>query len=225
MFEVITKWNLSNPKEEMKDSIANIKLRGYHSDTFLTGEFARKIRIKEIKALSLNVLVGKYCPTRRDLYFEKGIPHHSTLFRFHLSYCPVHRLQQILCCFHARCNLLLVSLSGYQFHLLILIFHQTSFNYFQWIYLKQGHTFIVGSIYAYFVILMLLFLPSSVFAETLKINVPGKYYALVEQPFNVPEDIPTNTPGERVVYFDDAKFNELFYGQFDYDEEGNSLLG
>lgn len=72
---------------------------------------------------------------------------------------------------------------------------------------------------------MLLFLPSSVFAETLKINVLGKYYALVEQPFDLPEDIPTNTPGERVVYFDDAKFYELFYGQFDYDEEGSTLLG
>ena|SRR2546426_1851828 len=73
MFEVITKWNLAKPNEEMKDSVANITLRGYNNDTFLTGEFAKKIHLKEIKALSLNTIVGKYCPTRRDLYFEKGV--------------------------------------------------------------------------------------------------------------------------------------------------------
>lgn len=75
MFEVITKWNLLDPNKEMKDTISEIKLRGYTGNTFLTGEFARKIKNKEIKALSVNTLVGKYCPTRRDLYFEKGITH------------------------------------------------------------------------------------------------------------------------------------------------------
>jgi len=73
MYQIVTMWNLSRPDQEIKDTIENIKLRGYNSDTFLTGEFAWKIKEDEIRPLSVSNIADKYCPTRRDLYFYKGI--------------------------------------------------------------------------------------------------------------------------------------------------------
>lgn len=76
MFQVVAMWNLSRPDEEMKDSVACIQLRGYNSaseEILLTGEFARKLRMKEIKPLSVSNIADKYCPTRRNLYLTKGI--------------------------------------------------------------------------------------------------------------------------------------------------------
>lgn len=98
MLQVVVLWNLTRPDQEMVDSIKNIELRGYNSDTFLTGEFASKIRLKieldaerrrrkinrlqyqrelknlgAIKPLSVSDIADRYCPTRRDLYFTKGI--------------------------------------------------------------------------------------------------------------------------------------------------------
>lgn len=73
MFQVIATWNLSRPDEEMRDSVEGIELRGYDPETFLTGNFAVKLRDQEIKPLSVGNIADKYCPTRRDLYFYKGI--------------------------------------------------------------------------------------------------------------------------------------------------------
>lgn len=66
-------WNLSKPDQEMADSAQDVKLRGYNPDAFLTGEFATKLSTKEIKPLSVSNIADRYCPTRRDLYFVKGI--------------------------------------------------------------------------------------------------------------------------------------------------------
>lgn len=81
----------------MANIVQDIKLRGYDPETFLTGEFARKIKLKleldedrqegkisdeeykkELKTLgaipplSVSNIADRYCPTRRDLYFAKG---------------------------------------------------------------------------------------------------------------------------------------------------------
>lgn len=73
MFQIATLWNLSRPDEEMIDSIKNTTLRGYNNETFLTGEFANKIAQSEIIPLSVSNIADVYCPTRRDLYFYKGV--------------------------------------------------------------------------------------------------------------------------------------------------------
>lgn len=65
-------WNSSRPDEEMKESVDNIELRGYNTETYLTGEFANKLANGEIKPLSVSNIADKYCPTRRDLYIVKG---------------------------------------------------------------------------------------------------------------------------------------------------------
>jgi len=73
MFQVIVMWNLSRPEQEIAVNIQGIKLRGYNSEAFLTGEFATKLSAKEIKPLSVSNIADRYCPSRRDLYFAKGI--------------------------------------------------------------------------------------------------------------------------------------------------------
>lgn len=73
MFQVVTMWNLSRPDKEMKDNVQDIELRGYNPETFLTGEFAFKLRTKEISSLSVSNISDIYCHMRRDLYFVKGI--------------------------------------------------------------------------------------------------------------------------------------------------------
>lgn len=73
MFQVISMWNLAKPNEEMEKELQNIEQRGYNSETCLTGEFARKLADKKIKPLSTSNIADKYCPVRRDLYYEKGI--------------------------------------------------------------------------------------------------------------------------------------------------------
>jgi len=77
LFQVIAMWNLTRPDLEMKDSVENIKLRGYNSNpedkVFITGQFALKIKNKELKSLSVSDIADRYCPTRRDLYYKKGI--------------------------------------------------------------------------------------------------------------------------------------------------------
>jgi CRISPR/Cas system-associated exonuclease Cas4 (RecB family) len=90
-------WNLSKPTDEIFKTIEQIKFRGYDKETFLTGEFARRIAAKieldkdkkagtinqtryeeelkangGINALSVSAIADKYCHTRRDLYIEKG---------------------------------------------------------------------------------------------------------------------------------------------------------
>lgn len=77
MFQIIALWNLTRPDLEIKNSIEEINLRGYNSDPttglFLTGQFASKIANKEIKSLSVSDISDRYCPTRRDLYYKKGV--------------------------------------------------------------------------------------------------------------------------------------------------------
>ena len=73
MFQVIVMWNLARPDQELSDVVNNIKLRGYSRETFITGEFAWKIAEDKIKPLSVSDIADKYCPTRRDLYFKKGV--------------------------------------------------------------------------------------------------------------------------------------------------------
>jgi len=73
MFQVVVMWNLTRPDQELAETVNNIKLRGYNKDTFLTGEFAWKLAEEEIRPLSVSDISDRYCPTRRDLYFRKGI--------------------------------------------------------------------------------------------------------------------------------------------------------
>lgn len=73
MFQVIAMWNLSKFDEELSDIVKDIELRGYNTETFLTGEFARKISTHEIRPLSVSNISDIYCLTRRDLYFYKGV--------------------------------------------------------------------------------------------------------------------------------------------------------
>ena len=90
-------WNLSKPTDTNPEMSEQIKLRGYDKETFLTGEFARRVAAKieldkekksgkidqasydaellanrGIAALSVSSIADKYCPTRRDLYIDKG---------------------------------------------------------------------------------------------------------------------------------------------------------
>jgi len=73
MFQVIVMWNLARPDQELSEVVSNITLRGYKKDTFITGEFAWKITEEEIKPLSVSDIADRYCSTRRDLYFRKGL--------------------------------------------------------------------------------------------------------------------------------------------------------
>jgi len=73
MIQIVTSWNLANPKSETKDVIERITLRGYKpEDVYLTGELAARIKGKEIKPLSVSDIADVLCPTRRDLYINKG---------------------------------------------------------------------------------------------------------------------------------------------------------
>lgn len=73
MFQVVVMWNLSRPDQEMADNVQNIELRGNNPKAFLTGEFATKLAGRAIRPLSVSNIADRYCPTRRDLYFIKGI--------------------------------------------------------------------------------------------------------------------------------------------------------
>ena len=98
MFQIIALWNITRPDEYLSDIVKNIKLRGYKYETFLTGEFAMKVKIKieltedyrngrinreeymkevahykAVGPLSVSCIVDRYCPTRVDLYLEKGL--------------------------------------------------------------------------------------------------------------------------------------------------------
>ena len=74
MFQVIFMWNLSQPDEEIAESIQKVKYRGYNPErTYLTPQFANKLVKGDISGLSVSDIVDKYCPARRDLYYRKGI--------------------------------------------------------------------------------------------------------------------------------------------------------
>lgn len=78
MFGITNTWNLVCPEKYSKDAVASIKLRGYNKETFLTGEFARKISHEDLRPLSVSNIADKYCCTRRDLYFYKGVARSTT---------------------------------------------------------------------------------------------------------------------------------------------------
>jgi len=69
MFQVVTALNFTRPD---KETLAEIKLRGYNPETFLTGQFARMLSEGTIKALSVSDIADCLCPSRRDLYYKKG---------------------------------------------------------------------------------------------------------------------------------------------------------
>lgn len=73
MLEVITKWNLTRPDEVITDFVAQITLRGYSVDAQLPGEFLLPLTEDKIKPLSVGYIADRICPTRRDLYFQKGL--------------------------------------------------------------------------------------------------------------------------------------------------------
>ena len=81
MFQVIVMWNLTRPDQELSEVVNNITLRGYNKDTFITGEFAWKLTEEKIRPLSVSDIADKYCPTRRDLYFMKGLSRPSGRIR------------------------------------------------------------------------------------------------------------------------------------------------
>ncbi len=73
MFQIITTWNLYKPDKETEGLVNGIELRGYNHDKVdLTSQFANKISDGSINALTVDDIVYKYCPARRDLYYEKG---------------------------------------------------------------------------------------------------------------------------------------------------------
>jgi CRISPR/Cas system-associated exonuclease Cas4 (RecB family) len=73
MIQIVTSWNLSNPRSEAKETINKIKLRGYNTeDVYLTGELAARIKENELRSLSVSDIADLLCPTRRDLYINKG---------------------------------------------------------------------------------------------------------------------------------------------------------
>jgi len=73
LLQIIAAWNLVHPQDNMAKAVSDIKLRGNNKETFLTGEFANGIASKKIRCLSVSNIADKHCPTRRDLYFYKGI--------------------------------------------------------------------------------------------------------------------------------------------------------
>ena len=73
MFKVVVMLNLTRPNLDMKDLVGEIKYRGYSKESFLPGEFAWKISERKINPLSVSDISDVYCPTRRDLYFRKGV--------------------------------------------------------------------------------------------------------------------------------------------------------
>ncbi|MBD3387368.1 MAG: DUF911 domain-containing protein [Candidatus Altiarchaeales archaeon] len=72
MYKVITAWNLSRPDKELNQDVSNIQLRGYKRDTFLTGRFSLGLATDEIRPLSVSDISSRLCPSRRNLYFNKG---------------------------------------------------------------------------------------------------------------------------------------------------------
>lgn len=74
MFEIITKSNLINSQDIDSNFSEQITLRGYETEnTGLPGEFQSLIVEKRITPLSVGAIADKHCPTRRDLYFTKGV--------------------------------------------------------------------------------------------------------------------------------------------------------
>jgi len=73
MYQIITSWNLADPKKEAQKIIDEITIRGYNAEeAFLTGELAANIKEQNIKSLSVSNIADRLCPTRRDLYLNKG---------------------------------------------------------------------------------------------------------------------------------------------------------
>jgi len=77
LLKVITSLNLQKKyRDEYKTD--NISLRGYKSETFLSGEFIHNLIEEKIKPLSVSNIADRICPTRRDLYYAKGVNRSSS---------------------------------------------------------------------------------------------------------------------------------------------------
>ncbi|MCX6686744.1 MAG: CRISPR-associated protein Cas4 [Methanoregula sp.] len=74
MFQIVLTWNLSEPSQHIGDLITDINIRGYRKkDILLPSEYRTKLRNHEIKPLSVGDIVDKICPTRRNVYYRKGV--------------------------------------------------------------------------------------------------------------------------------------------------------
>jgi hypothetical protein len=74
MFQIVLTWNLSKPNQHIGDLITHIDIRGSRKrDIRLPPEYSNRIRSQELKSLSISNIADKICPTRRDLYYRKGI--------------------------------------------------------------------------------------------------------------------------------------------------------
>lgn len=74
MFEVIYRWNVARPDLAAEEFASKIELRGYRlENTGLTGEFANNLALDKIRPLSVGEIATNICPSKRDLYFSKGL--------------------------------------------------------------------------------------------------------------------------------------------------------
>ena len=74
MFKIATMWNTTLPGRNAVEDFERIEQRGYNESVVaLTGQFASKLSEGVIKSLSVSDIADKKCPTRRDLYYRKGV--------------------------------------------------------------------------------------------------------------------------------------------------------
>jgi len=71
LFQIFTLWNLFSKRKNDREQFSNIK-RGYDEESFLSGQFV--VRLKNgTRPLSVSDITDRYCKTRRDLYYKKGL--------------------------------------------------------------------------------------------------------------------------------------------------------
>jgi len=74
MFKIATTWNTTSPGRSAVEDFKRIEQRGYNERVVaLTGQFASKLSEGVIRSLSVSDIADKKCPTRRDLYYGKGV--------------------------------------------------------------------------------------------------------------------------------------------------------
>jgi len=73
MMQIVTSWNLANLYPSARQAIEKITLRGYNAEeVYLTGELVARLSEKKVPVLSVSDIADTLCPTKRDLYFNKG---------------------------------------------------------------------------------------------------------------------------------------------------------
>ena len=73
MIQSLFMLNIHQLDKEQNKFIEGIELRGYNNDVFIPSEFRNKMKDKKIKPLSVSNIADFMCPTRRNLYFVKGV--------------------------------------------------------------------------------------------------------------------------------------------------------